>query len=96
MNAAAPGAMTSVHLREHEARGLAAEFGLDVCALNAPDNTVLGGRVEAIGAVEQHCSKRRIGFVRLSTSSAFHSRQMAGAAKAFEEFLKPSRCGRRS
>ncbi|MEU7576196.1 beta-ketoacyl synthase N-terminal-like domain-containing protein [Streptomyces sp. NPDC041068] len=88
MGQAAPGAMTSVRTDERTARELADGLPVDVCAVNAADNVVLGGDVEQVAEVERRCAERGVGHRRLPTAHAFHSRSMARAAEGFTAFLR--------
>lgn len=88
MGAAPAGAMVAVRAAEEGARELADGLGLDVCARNAPDNTVLGGRVEAVDALEGRARERGVQTSRLRTAHAFHSADMAEAANGLTEFLR--------
>lgn len=87
MAGAPRGAMVAVRADESTARRLAEGLALDVCGLNAPDNTVVGGEPEAVGELERRCREQGISVSRLATSRAFHSRTMTAAADAFERFL---------
>ncbi|MBW4718331.1 type I polyketide synthase [Saccharothrix obliqua] len=86
MGAAPAGVMVAVRLGEQDARELAGE--LDVCVLNAPDNTVLGGRPDAVAEFEERCRSRGVQARRLPTAHAFHSADMAAAAEEFTGFLR--------
>jgi acyl transferase domain-containing protein len=88
MAAARPGAMVAVRLGEAAARDLAAGLPLDVCAVNAPDNTVLGGDPEAVDHLLERCRQPAVQATRLDTTRAFHSRHMTDAADAFAEALR--------
>ncbi|MER5268326.1 beta-ketoacyl synthase N-terminal-like domain-containing protein [Actinosynnema sp. NPDC002837] len=87
MEAAPAGAMVAVRLGEEEARALADGHAVEVCVVNAPDNTVLGGRPAAVEAVVRRCRERGVQATRLSAGHAFHSVDMAEAAEEFTRFL---------
>jgi malonyl CoA-acyl carrier protein transacylase len=63
---------------------------IDVANFNSPSQTVVSGPVEDIrraGPIFEKCGARM--YMPLQVSAAFHSRYMAGAAKAFADFLAP-------
>ncbi len=71
-------------IKEH---GLAS---IDVANFNSPSQTVISGPVDDIhraGPVFEKGGARM--YMPLQVSAAFHSRYMAGAAKAFSDFLAP-------
>jgi malonyl CoA-acyl carrier protein transacylase len=71
-------------IKEH---GLAS---LDIANFNSPSQTVLSGPVDDIqraGPLFEKGGARM--YMPLQVSAAFHSRYMAGAAKAFSDFLAP-------
>jgi phthiocerol/phenolphthiocerol synthesis type-I polyketide synthase E len=77
------GAMLSVSLAENEVRAvLPAE--LDVCTLNGPAVTVIGGTGEAVEAFAAELEARGVHHQRLHTSHAFHSRMMEPIVARFE------------
>jgi acyl transferase domain-containing protein len=81
------GAMLSVSLAEEEVRAiLPAE--LDVCTVNGPALTVVGGPAEAVDAFAAGLQARDVHHQRLHTSHAFHSRMMDGAVQRFEEVVR--------
>ncbi|KPC60634.1 type I polyketide synthase [Streptomyces chattanoogensis] len=82
------GAMLAVQAGESVALEIADGLPLDVCGLNAPDNTVLGGEPHAVATLEARCREKGITATRLATSRAFHSRAMVQAAESFTEFLR--------
>jgi len=71
-------------IREH---GLAS---IDVANFNSPSQTVVSGPVDDIKRAGPFFEKvgARL-YMPLQVSAAFHSRYMAGAAKAFADFLAP-------
>jgi phthiocerol/phenolphthiocerol synthesis type-I polyketide synthase E len=81
------GAMLSVSLAENEVRAvLPAE--LDVCAINGPALTVVGGTGEAVEAFAAELEARGVHHQRLHTSHAFHSRMMEPIVARFEEVAR--------
>jgi acyl transferase domain-containing protein/acyl carrier protein len=81
------GAMLSVSLPEAEVRAiLPAE--LDVCTVNGPELTVVGGPVEAVEAFAARLAEDEIHHQRLHTSHAFHSRMMDPVVARFEEIVR--------
>jgi malonyl CoA-acyl carrier protein transacylase len=70
-----------------EENGLAS---IDVANFNTPSQTVVSGPIEDIRRAGPFFEKAgaRI-YMPLQVSAAFHSRYMAGAAKAFADFLAP-------
>ncbi|MFJ3925029.1 ACP S-malonyltransferase [Streptomyces sp. NPDC090022] len=88
---AGPGAMAAViGLDEMRVRDLLRDAGhdVDVANLNAPDQIVVSGPVEAVASVTPLLSAHADTVVRLPVSGAFHSRQMASAAREFDRFLR--------
>ncbi len=86
-----PGGMLSViGLDAQAVAKVAAAAGVEVANLNSPDQTVLSGPQDAIGAAEQMAAsagaKRAI---RLNVAGAYHSSLMASAARKLEDFLRP-------
>jgi acyl transferase domain-containing protein len=75
------GAMLAVSLPELELLPLVGP-ALDVATINARSQTVLSGPFAAIVEVEAQLAAARIPCRRLTTSHAFHSRMMSGAAEA--------------
>jgi acyl transferase domain-containing protein len=81
------GAMLSVALPENEVRAiLPAE--LDVCTVNGPAATVVGGAPEAVDAFAAALDARDVHHQRLQTSHAFHSRMMDPVVARFEEVVR--------
>jgi acyl transferase domain-containing protein len=87
MASAPQGAMVAVRADESTAVRITEGLPLDVCGLNAPDNTVVGGDPDAVGELEQRCREQGIPVTRLITSRAFHSRSMTAASDEFARFL---------
>ncbi|MDC7340762.1 acyltransferase domain-containing protein [Streptomyces lydicus] len=79
--------MLAVPLDEDAARDLAAGLPADVCGVNGPDTTVLGGDPDTVAELERRCAGRGLSAQRLETAHAFHSRAMEEAAAGFGEFL---------
>jgi phthiocerol/phenolphthiocerol synthesis type-I polyketide synthase E len=81
------GAMLSVSLPENEVRAvLPAE--LDVCTINGPALTVVGGTGKAVEAFAAELEARGVHHQRLHTSHAFHSRMMEPVVARFEEVAR--------
>src|SRR5262249_54031309 len=68
-----PGAMLAVSLPAAEAARRAAEHGLAMAAVNAPESSVLSGRPEAVERLAALLAAEGIEHRRLRTSHAFHS-----------------------
>ncbi len=83
MEAQPPGAMLAVQRSEAEVRPFLGG-GIALAAVNAPDQTVLSGPVEAISDAERTLAARGIPAVRLPTLHAYHSAMMEPAARALE------------
>jgi len=81
------GAMLAVAKPESEIRALLNQE-LSLAAVNAPDQCVLSGSVEAIETIERGLSTRGILAKRLQTSHAFHSRLMEPGLGRFEEVVR--------
>jgi phthiocerol/phenolphthiocerol synthesis type-I polyketide synthase E len=87
MQAMPAGAMLSVALPEVEVRAiLPAE--LDVCTVNGPALTVVGGTADAVEAFAARMEAREVHHQRLHTSHAFHSRMMDPVVARFEEVVR--------
>jgi acyl transferase domain-containing protein/acyl carrier protein len=82
-----PGAMLSVSLPERDVREML-PASLDVCAVNGPALTVVGGMAEEVDAFAAEMEGRDIHHQRLRTSHAFHSRTMDHAVARFEQVVR--------
>lgn len=85
-----PGAMSAiVGLNADQIRQVAAQSGAEVANFNAPDQTVLSGKPDAIAAAEAAATalgaKRAI---RLPVAGAFHSTLMKPAADQLQKLLE--------
>ncbi len=81
------GGMLSVSLSEAEVRGiLPAE--LDVCTINAPALTVVGGVAEAVDAFAAELDRREVHYQRVHTSHVSHSRMMDPILARFEAVVR--------
>ena len=69
--------MVAVPLGESEVAAHRKRHGLDLAAVNGPNNTVLSGPPEAVAALEEALDAEGLACQRLQTSHAFHSQQMA-------------------
>jgi [acyl-carrier-protein] S-malonyltransferase len=82
-----PGTLAAIMgVEESAVEAICREADADVCNLNLPDQTVVGGTVEAVEramALAKERGARRS--VQLNVSGAFHSRLMRPAARALEE-----------
>jgi [acyl-carrier-protein] S-malonyltransferase len=76
------GSMAAViGLNESAVASICAEEGIDVCNLNLPAQTVIGGSVEAVGrAMARAKAAGAARVVALNVSGAFHSRLMQSAS----------------
>ena len=83
MQAVEPGAMLAVRLSADAAMAIAGD-DLDLAASNSPQASVLAGTSNAVLAMEQELTRRGVGFARLATSHAFHSRMMDEVIAPFE------------
>jgi phthiocerol/phenolphthiocerol synthesis type-I polyketide synthase E len=88
MGQAPRGAMVALRTDEHTATELADRLRLDVSAVNAIDEVVLGGDADDVADVERRAAERKIATTRLATGHAFHTRAMAQAADEFARFLR--------
>ncbi|QWF84066.1 type I polyketide synthase [Amycolatopsis sp. CA-230715] len=91
------GAMISVAAAPEEAKALCHHDSVVIAGLNAPRQTVLAGPAAAIGDVLAEAERRGVRATRLPVSHAFHSPQVAPAARLFTDFLsgEPLRAPRR-
>jgi acyl transferase domain-containing protein len=82
-----PGSMLAVSCSE---RDIAAHLGgeLDLAAVNAPDQCVVSGPVEAVSALEQNLEGNGLTTFRLPTSHAFHSDLVETSAARFESTVR--------
>lgn len=81
------GGMMAVGMGLDAAGELAERFGLVVAVDNSPEQTVLSGPADGIGAALKHVRRLRVRCVRLEVDGAFHSPAMQGAVAPFREFL---------
>ena len=93
MAGAPPGAMAAViGLTEAQLRAQLSQHGLDtvdVANLNGFRQLILSGLKEDIAAASTRFDGQEgVRFVQLNTSGAFHSRYMAPARQAFDDFLQ--------
>lgn len=84
MHSTLPGAMLAVRLSEADTCPLL-DGTLALAAVNGPDQCVVSGPPEAIGALRDSLRSRRIGCQPLPVSRAFHSPSMDPVLGAFEE-----------
>jgi acyl transferase domain-containing protein/NAD(P)-dependent dehydrogenase (short-subunit alcohol dehydrogenase family) len=83
------GAMLAVMAPRDQVMRWLEQSGLDLSLanLNAPEQLVLGGSIDAIEAAQQQLKAQRISSKRLEVSSAFHTRFVSDAIPDFEEAL---------
>jgi malonyl CoA-acyl carrier protein transacylase len=84
-----PGGMLALVANAEQAAALIACSGSDavVANLNAPDEVVVSGSIDAIQRVEGACARERIAAKRLPVAAAFHSPAVASVAGAFGDAL---------
>lgn len=81
-----PGAMASLGCDYARAREFVADIpGLEIANVNAPDQVVVAGTREAIGAVIRRAREHRVTGTRLRVSNAFHSSLMTRARDQLRE-----------
>lgn len=61
---------------------------IDVANYNSPLQTVISGKIDGLVAIEEYFKHNQIRYVRLRVSSAFHSRYMMPAKRAFSQYLR--------
>ncbi|MEM8531242.1 MAG: SDR family oxidoreductase [Chloroflexota bacterium] len=81
------GAMLAVPLMVDEIAPLLHD-GVEIAAINGPNQSVLGGTPEAIASLERHLLSQHIACRRLQASHAFHTTLMQPTAEPFEELLQ--------
>jgi mycoketide-CoA synthase len=88
MGDTAKGAMLVVFANDVKTESLLQTFdGLEICAVNGPLNTVVGGTDEQISAFESHLHSLDIQCRRLPVQHAFHTAAMEPALPAFKTAL---------
>ncbi|WP_051874593.1 type I polyketide synthase [Streptomyces exfoliatus] len=88
MEELAPGAMLAVPLDETEALAAAAEYGIDLAALNGPRAAVLSGPAELVAKAAEGLAGRGVRALALPVERAFHSRLCEPAAQRFAAELE--------
>lgn len=81
------GAMLSIRLAEEKVVPFLS-MGLDLAAVNAPEQCVVAGPESAIDALQKQLVEQKVDFSRLHTSHAFHSEMMKPALAPFIEMVK--------
>jgi len=81
------GGMLSVSLSEAEVRQLL-PAELDVCTINGPESTVIGGVTEAVDAFAAELDRREVHYQRVHTSHVSHSRMMDPVLARFEAVVR--------
>jgi phthiocerol/phenolphthiocerol synthesis type-I polyketide synthase E len=88
MEETAPGAMLAVPLAEADAVAAAAEFGVDLAAVNGPRACVLSGPADLVARAAGALAERGVRGLTLPVERAFHSRLCASAAERFAAELE--------
>jgi acyl transferase domain-containing protein len=86
-SAQVPGAMLAVSAGPDVVRA-ALEADAGIANLNAPDQTVVGGTVPAVRAVQARLEAQGVRCQRVPVSTAFHGPLVAGAATRFASWLR--------
>jgi trans-AT polyketide synthase/acyltransferase/oxidoreductase domain-containing protein len=84
------GLVAIVGAKEQEVERLLREDGIsgvELANINSPEQVVVGGRKDKLQALLAACAARSLRAVPLRVSGAFHTSQMAEAAKKFSTFL---------
>lgn len=82
-----PGAMLAVPLDEARSLAAAAEYGIDVAALNGHRSAVLSGPADLVARAAEGLAGRGVRALALPVERAFHSRLCAAAAERFGQEL---------
>lgn len=83
------GAMTVVFTSEQQTQEWIADHpGLQICAMNGPLNTVVGGKPELVEAFESSLKQQDIQFMRLPVRHAFHTDAMEPILEEFAQELQ--------
>lgn len=85
--AASPGGMLALRAGADTAGEIARAAGIAVANENAPDQVVLAGPLDALGAAADDARSRGLRAVRLPVSGAFHSAAMEPAAAFLRDAL---------
>ena len=80
------GAMLAVAMPEKDVHGIESDE-ISLASVNAPDQCVLSGPVEAIESLQRRLSRDGVISHRLQTSHAFHSAMMEPIVAAFRETM---------
>jgi acyl transferase domain-containing protein len=83
-----PGAMLSLAAPLEQAREIAGAAGAYVAAVNAADNVVLSGPIDAVEKAEDACRRADVLSRRVSVSRAFHSPLMEPLRPAIERLFR--------
>lgn len=89
----AGGAMAAVRLTEDEARAELTRTGVEIAAVNAPDQTVIAGDEDALLPIVTRLEGRGVRCLRLPVRRAFHSARMDAALVPLREALSGIRFG---
>ena len=88
MGETANGAMLVVFANDVKTESLLQEFdGLEICAVNGPQNTVVGGDGEKIAQLESQLQAQDVQCRRLPVQHAFHTAAMESALAEFRKAL---------
>ncbi len=91
MQSMPPGSMLAVSMSEADATSLLHE-GLDLAAVNAPNQCVLSGSEHSIKSLQETLMRKGVQSIRLQTSHAFHSRMMDPILESFKAQVAERRC----
>ena len=81
-----PGAMAAIlGMEEDKVREICSEADVDVCNLNLPTQTVIGGSPAGVARAVEIAKERGVRAMELNVSGAFHSRLMAPAVPGLIE-----------
>jgi [acyl-carrier-protein] S-malonyltransferase len=72
-------------MEEDKVREICAEADVDVCNLNLPTQTVIGGSPAGVARAVEIAKERGVRAMELNVSGAFHSRLMTPAAAGLAE-----------
>ncbi len=83
-----PGTMMAVFADDERVAQLLSDFpGLDLCTVNAPELSVVGGRDEVVDEALAKLEKEEIRCRKIRTSHAFHSRSMEPILEEFTQLV---------
>ncbi|MEH2354898.1 type I polyketide synthase [Nostoc sp.] len=88
MQQLSPGRMLAIALPEKDVRSLLADAALEIAVINSRSSCVVSGSCEAIAALENQLSSKKVECRLLHTSHAFHSAMMEPILSKFIEAVK--------